>query len=159
MLVGFIGMRLFGVSANLMSLGAIDFGLMVDGAVVMMENFIRRRADVEDVVEGAAPNVVADVRSRLFSSAATEVARPILFGVLIIIAVYLPIFTLEGLEGKMFRPMAITVCSALLGSLVLSLTAVPVVSSFLLKLRAAHHDGPWFDAAQGALPSRTSRTR
>ena len=145
MLAGFIGMRLFGVSANLMSLGAIDFGLMVDGAVVMMENFIRRRADLEEVVEDAAPHVVADIRTRFFSSAAIEVARPILFGVLIIIAVYLPIFTLEGLEGKMFRPMAITVCSALLGSLVLSLTAVPVVSSFLLKIQGSHHDGPWFD--------------
>ena len=146
MLTGFIGMRVFGVSANLMSLGAIDFGLMVDGAVVMMENFIRRRAELEEVVTGAPPNVVQDIRSRLFTSAATEVARPILFGVLIIIAVYLPIFTLEGLEGKMFRPMAITVCSALLGSLVLSLTAVPVVSSFLLKLTGGHHDGPWFEA-------------
>ena len=145
LLAGFIGMRVFGVSANLMSLGAIDFGLMVDGAVVMMENFIRRRDEVQEAVADAPPGVVADIRSRLFASAATEVARPILFGVLIIIAVYLPIFTLEGLEGKMFRPMAITVCSALLGSLVLSLTAVPVVSSFLLKLRGGHHDGPWFE--------------
>ena len=80
----------------------------------------------------------------LFTSAATEVARPILFGVLIIVAVYLPIFTLEGLEGKMFRPMAITVCSAILGSLLLSLTVVPVVSSYLLKLAHAHHDERWF---------------
>ena len=131
LLVGFIGMRLFGVSANLMSLGAIDFGLIVDGAVVMMENFVRRRGELEDArVEGAPPASSRTPGRRLFASAATEVARPILFGVLIIIAVYLPIFTLEGLEGKMFRPMAITVCSALLGSLVLSLTAVPVVSSY-----------------------------
>ena len=128
MLVGFIGMRLFGVSANLMSLGAIDFGLIVDGAVVMMENFVRRRAELGDRLE----HVPADQRrrhapGRSSRSAAVEVARPVLFGVLIIIAVYLPIFTLEGLEGKMFRPMAITVCSALLGSLLLSLTGVPVV--------------------------------
>jgi cobalt-zinc-cadmium resistance protein CzcA len=138
MLIGFIGMRVFGVSANLMSLGAIDFGLIVDGGVVMMENFIRRRADahVDRDDHGA--------RIRLFTSAATEVARPILFGVLIIIAVYLPIFTLEGLEGKMFRPMAITVCSALLGSLLLSLTIAPVLSSFLLRLGGAHHEEPWF---------------
>ena len=73
-----------------------------------------------------------------------EVARPVLFGVLIIIAVYLPIFTLEGLEGKMFRPMAITVCSALFGSLVLSLTGVPVVSSYLLKLSGHHEEERWF---------------
>ena len=72
-------------------------------------------------------------------------ARPILFGVLIIVAVYLPIFTLEGLEGKMFRPMAITVCSAILGSLLLSLTAVPVGASFLLKLGGGEHEGPWFE--------------
>ncbi|MCC7241057.1 MAG: efflux RND transporter permease subunit, partial [Acidobacteria bacterium] len=112
MLVGFIGMRVFGVSANLMSLGAIDFGLIVDGAVVMMENFVRRRA-----LDEAGPHPTSDHAHahgiNLFRSAAAEVARPVLFGVLIIIAVYLPIFTLEGLEGKMFRPMAITVCSAL----------------------------------------------
>jgi cobalt-zinc-cadmium resistance protein CzcA len=138
MLVGFIGMRVFGVSANLMSLGAIDFGLIVDGGVVMMENFIRRRSEVP---AGAADE---HARIRLFTSAATEVARPILFGVLIIIAVYLPIFTLEGLEGKMFRPMAITVCSAILGSLLLSLTVVPVISSYLLQLGGTDHEERWF---------------
>ena len=141
MLVGFIGMRYFGVSANLMSLGAIDFGLIVDGAVVMMENFVRRRAEFEVPAGG---NIETE-RLRLFTSAATEVARPILFGVLIIIAVYLPVFTLEGLEGKMFRPMAITVCSALLGSLLLSLTAVPVGASFLLKVGGHEHESRWFE--------------
>ena len=141
MLIGFIGMRLFGVSANLMSLGAIDFGLIVDGGVVMMENFIRRRGaihhDSSAVVDGEHG------RLKLFTSAATEVARPILFGVLIIIAVYLPIFTLEGLEAKMFRPMAITVCSAILGSLLLSLTVVPVVASYLLRLGGSHREEGW----------------
>jgi heavy metal efflux system protein len=141
MLVGFIGMRLFGVSANLMSLGAIDFGLIVDGGVVMMENFIRRRAEAHGE-PGTADH--ASGRLKMFTSAATEVARPILFGVLIIIAVYLPIFTLEGLEGKMFRPMAITVCSAILGSLFLSLTAVPVASYYLLRRGVAHHEERWF---------------
>ena len=142
MLIGFIGMRLFGVSANLMSLGAIDFGLIVDGGVVMMENFIRRRAAYEH--HHGSPGEAEAGRLRLFTSAATEVARPILFGVLIIIAVYLPIFTLEGLEGKMFRPMAITVCSAILGSLFLSLTVVPVVSSYLLRLGGVHREERWF---------------
>ncbi len=141
MLVGFIGMRIFGVSGNLMSLGAIDFGLIVDGAVVMMESFVRKRSERSDA---AASHDSRDSRLALFTSAATEVARPILFGVLIIVAVYLPIFTLEGLEGKMFRPMAITVCSAVLGSLLLSLTAVPVVSSFLLGMSGAHHEEGWF---------------
>jgi cobalt-zinc-cadmium resistance protein CzcA len=141
MLAGFIGMRIFGVSANLMSLGAIDFGLMVDGAVVMMEQFIRKRGEAHHALEHHDPH---GSRLALFSSAATEVARPILFGVLIIIAVYLPIFTLEGLEGKMFRPMAITVCSAIFGSLLLSLTVVPVVSSYMLKVTVAHKEDRWF---------------
>ncbi|MGE3511933.1 MAG: efflux RND transporter permease subunit, partial [Vicinamibacterales bacterium] len=121
---------------------AIDFGLIVDGAVVMMENFVRRRSHVN---AGSAAVLSSPAgRLELFKSASAEVARPVLFGVLIIIAVYLPIFTLEGLEGKMFRPMAITVCSALLGSLFLSLTAVPVVSSYVLKM-TGHHDDAWFD--------------
>jgi heavy metal efflux system protein len=141
LLVGFIGMRYFGVSANLMSLGAIDFGLIVDGAVVMMENFVRRRGEYRPLRGDDA----ASGRMGLFTSAATEVARPILFGVLIIIAVYLPVFTLEGLEGKMFRPMAITVCSALLGSLLLSLTVVPVGASFLMKLGGHEHESRWFE--------------
>jgi heavy metal efflux system protein len=144
MLVGFIGMRIFGVSANLMSLGAIDFGLIVDGAVVMMENFVRRKSEWRPEA-GAPPGSRHEARLALFSSAAVEVARPILFGVLIIVAVYLPIFTLEGLEGKMFRPMAITVCSAILGSLLLSLTVVPVASSFLLRLGGSEHEGAWFE--------------
>jgi len=144
MLAGFIGMRVFGVSANLMSLGAIDFGLIVDGAVVMIESVIRHRAasprDAQNTVERRIAGVTA---------AATEVARPVLFGVLIIIAVYLPIFTLEGLEGKMFRPMAVTVCSAILGALVLSLTVVPVLATFLPAGGGAHHEQAWFLRLRG----------
>lgn len=122
MLFGFIGMTLFGVSANLMSLGAIDFGMIVDGSVVMVENFVRnlRGSQVID-------------RKEVIRKSANEVARPILFGVIIIIAVYLPIFTLQGMEGRMFRPMAITVCSALFGSLLLALTMAPALSSYLLR--------------------------
>jgi cobalt-zinc-cadmium resistance protein CzcA len=145
MLAGFIGMRLFGVSANLMSLGAIDFGLIVDGAVVMMENFVRRRGEF-DAAAVTLPDDAAgrSAKLQLLTSAAVEVARPILFGVLIIVAVYLPIFTLEGLEGKMFRPMAITVCSAILGALLLALTAVPAASSFLLKATGHAQEDAWF---------------
>ena len=142
MLIGFIGMHLFGVSANLMSLGAVDFGLIVDGAVVMIENFVRRGHHPTPGPDGETPH---HARIRTSVEAATEVARPVLFGVLIIVAVYLPIFSLQGLEGKMFRPMAITVCSAILGSLLLSLTAVPVFASYLLK-PSAEHDGRWFVA-------------
>jgi cobalt-zinc-cadmium resistance protein CzcA len=128
MLFGFMGMALFGVSANLMSLGAIDFGMIVDGSVVMIENSVRR-------LERSRTNggMLESIRT-----ASQEVARPILFGVAIIIAVYLPIFTLQGLEGRMFRPMAITVCSALLGSLILALTVVPTLSSYFLQTRTAH---------------------
>jgi cobalt-zinc-cadmium resistance protein CzcA len=119
MLVSFVNMRVFGVSANLMSLGAIDFGMIVDGAVVMMENAIH---GLEESPPGEAS--VETIRS-----AASEVARPMVFGIVIIIAVYVPIFFLEGLEGRMFRPMAFTVCSALFGSLLLALIAIPSLAS------------------------------
>lgn len=137
LMFGFIGMMVFGVSANLMSLGAIDFGMMVDGSVVMMENAVRRlKRDPGD----EHFNAIARIRA-----ASVEVARPIVFGVAIIIAVYLPILTLQGLEGRMFRPMAITVCSALLGSLVLALTVVPAVASILLRNGTKEHAEHRFD--------------
>jgi cobalt-zinc-cadmium resistance protein CzcA len=139
MLVSFINMRVFGVSANLMSLGAIDFGMIVDGAVVMMENAIHR---LEDGPPGESP---ADT----IRSATSEVARPMVFGIVIIIAVYIPIFFLEGLEGRMFRPMAFTVCSALFGSLFLALIAIPSLASlaFPKGLRANYHSSrqSWMD--------------
>ena len=139
MLFGFIGMAIFGVSANLMSLGAIDFGMIVDGSVVMIENSVHRLESGKE-----KRGLLDSVRM-----ASQEVARPILFGVSIIIAVYLPIFTLQGLEGRMFRPMAITVCSALLGSLILALTAVPALSSYFLKTRTPQRQDfteRWFGA-------------
>src|SRR5579864_735910 len=123
MLISFLGMRLFGISANLMSLGAIDFGMIVDGAVVMMENSIHR---LQEQHREEPP--LESVRR-----AAHEVARPMTFAVIIIIAVYMPILFLEGLEGRMFRPMAITVCAALLGSLILALTMIPVLASFAFR--------------------------
>src|SRR3984893_15821908 len=119
MLISFLGMRLFGISANLMSLGAIDFGMIVDGAVVMMENSVHR---LEERHGKESP--LDSVRH-----AAHEVARPMTFAVMIIIAVYMPILFLQGLEGRMFRPMAITVCTALAGSLLLALTMVPLLAS------------------------------
>ncbi len=140
MLFGFLGMAAFGISANLMSLGAIDFGMIVDGAVVMVENTVRR-------LERAPGNAPFNPFQRVLE-AGTEVARPILFGVSIIIAVYLPILALEGLEGRMFRPMAITVCSALLGSLVLALTLVPAASMLLLRRGVKPHEETWFGAVR-----------
>jgi hypothetical protein len=120
MLVSFLGMCAYGISANLMSLGAIDFGMIVDGAIVMMENSIHR---LETSHTSESP---LDAIRRT----AHEIARPMVFGVAIIIAVYLPILFLQGLEGRLFRPMAITVCAALIGSLLLALTAIPVLTSF-----------------------------
>ena len=123
MLISFLGMRLFGISANLMSLGAIDFGMIVDGAVVMMENSIHR----VELKHGQEPPLES-VRY-----AAYEVVRPMTFAVVIIIAVYLPILFLQGLEGRMFRPMATTVCAALFGSLLLALTMIPMLASFAFR--------------------------
>lgn len=124
MLVAFSVMRWAGVSGNLMSLGALDFGLIVDGAVVMVENILRtlhdRRADTQ-------VSALEKVRS-----AAHQVARPVVFGVSIIILVYLPILALRGVEGKMFRPMALTVVFALTASLVCALTLIPALASWLL---------------------------
>jgi cobalt-zinc-cadmium resistance protein CzcA len=120
MLISFLGMRLFGISANLMSLGAIDFGMIVDGAVVMMENSVHRLEE----------NHGQEVPLESVRRAGYEVVRPMSFAVAIIIAVYLPILFLQGLEGRMFRPMAITVCAALFGSLVLALTMIPMLASF-----------------------------
>src|SRR6185503_10975627 len=111
-----------GVTASLMSLGAIDFGLIVDSSVIMVENCVRRLGH-----EGGSRPKLDIIRD-----AAVEVRRPTMFGELIIAIVYLPILALQGTEGKLFRPMALTVIFALAGSLVLSLTLMPVLASLLL---------------------------
>lgn len=127
MLFALIMMKLNGISGNLMSLGAIDFGIIVDGAVVLMENAIRKLHERQH-----SAGIVENVQQTLISSF-LEVGRPLVFGVSIIIIVYLPILTLQGTEGKMFKPMAYTVVFALLGALFLTLTYVPVASTFLFK--------------------------
>ena len=127
MLVAFIGMVQAKVSGNLMSLGAIDFGLIVDGSVVIIENILRR-------LHQKKPEEQA---SEVILSAAQEVAKPIFFGVAIIVLVYVPILTLGGVEGKMFKPMATTVLFALLASLVIALTVMPVLSWYVLRNRVA----------------------
>ncbi|NDJ13302.1 MAG: efflux RND transporter permease subunit [Acidobacteriia bacterium] len=139
MMFGFVGMAAMGITANLMSLGAIDFGMVVDGAVVMMENSVRRLAH-GGTSHGAGKQSAKDI----IRMAAQEVARPIVFAVAIIIAVYLPIMTLEGLEGRMFRPMAITVVSLLIGSLLLALTIVPLLATFALRGRVEEKEEGWF---------------
>src|SRR6056297_1980237 len=124
MLFAFIGMQYFGLAANLMSLGAIDFGMVVDGSVVMVENIVARRQkkpkedkDINDTVEKAAKQVV----------------RPIFFGVLIILMVYVPIMTFSGMEGILYRPMAITVAAAVFGSLLLAIVYVPAISALVFR--------------------------
>lgn len=124
MLWAFVAMRWFGFSANLMSLGALDFGLLVDGSVVMVENIMRRST-------GPAVTDPAQRLERLRRSA-IEVGRPTVFGIAIIVAVYLPLFALQGVERKMFVPMAFTVVAALLGSLVIALTVVPAAARTFL---------------------------
>jgi cobalt-zinc-cadmium resistance protein CzcA len=122
MLFAFIGMREFGLAANLMSLGAIDFGMVVDGSVVMVENIIHRLQEDKN-----------SNKAEVIKNAAHQVARPIFFGVLIILMVYVPIMTFSGMEGIMYRPMAITVAAAVLGSLLLALIFVPAISSIIFR--------------------------
>lgn len=131
MLFAFEGMLQFGIAGSLMSLGAIDFGLVVDSSVIMVEN-AARRVDEDDTGRPVL-DVVRD--------AAVEVRRPTLFGELIIAIVYLPILALEGIEGKLFRPMALTVIFALAGSMIVSLTLMPVLASFALR-RGSHPREP-----------------
>lgn len=126
MLFAFSGMLQFGIAASLLSLGAIDFGLVVDSSVVMVENCARRLS------EGIP---IGKTKLDIVEEAAIEVRRPTMFGELIIMIVYLPILTLEGVEGKLFRPMALTVIFALLGSMLMSLTLMPVLASYILPRR------------------------
>lgn len=122
MLFAFIGMREFGLAANLMSLGAIDFGMVVDGSVVMVENIVHRLQMEKE-----------ENKDDLIVRAAKQVVRPIFFGVLIILMVYVPIMTFSGMEGILYRPMAITVAAAVLGSLLLALIFVPAISSIIFR--------------------------
>ncbi|MDP3249673.1 MAG: efflux RND transporter permease subunit, partial [Polaromonas sp.] len=134
-LITFILMRTFGMSANLMSLGglAIAIGMLVDAAVVVVENIVQRLAT--DPTAGKLPRLHTIYR------AVREVAVPVTAGILIIITVFLPLLTLQGLEGKYFVPVALTIVFALAGSLVLSLTIIPVLASYLL--REVKHEDPW----------------
>lgn len=129
MLFAIIGMNRFGISGNLMSLGAIDFGLIVDGAVVMIENGVRRLAEAREHKGSTLDR--KEVRHSVWESC-REVAKPTAFAVTIITVVYLPILALEGTEGKMFKPMAFTVVFALIGALILTMTLIPALASLLL---------------------------
>jgi len=136
MLLTISGMVQTGVSANLMSLGALDFGLIVDGAVIIVENALRRLSQA-----ATGKRMPLEQRLNIVFEATREVIRPALFGVFIITAVYLPIFTLSGVEGKMFHPMAQTVVMALVAAMALSVTAVPAAVALLITVPKPHRDG------------------
>lgn len=147
LLFAFIGMRWLGLSANLMSLGAIDFGMIVDGSVVMSEQFVRRLHGRGDLDAAGTRGVLKE--------AAHDVGRPVAFGVLIILLVYLPILTLQGLEGRMFRPMALTVGFALFGSLLIALAVVPAVATWLFRRGA--REAEWSVRLAARLDSAYAR--
>ena len=136
MLFAIIGMRHFGVSANLMSLGAIDFGLIVDGAVIIVENCVRRLSQVRSEL---GRELSEEERLNEIYEGAVEVRQASQFGEIIIIAAYLPILTLVGIEGKMFRPMGLTVVMALVGALLLSVTLIPALCAYFLKVKTENH--------------------
>ena len=128
-----------GIAASLLSLGAVDFGLIVDGSVVLVENTMRRLAERQHHLRRT---LTPKERTETLLHASLEVARPVAFGVGIILVVFLPILALEGVEGKMFKPMALTMIYALGGSLLLALTLTPVLASFLLPRKVSEAE-PW----------------
>jgi cobalt-zinc-cadmium resistance protein CzcA len=129
----FMGLKIMGVPANLLSLGAMDFGIIVDGAVIVIENIMHRLAQKGE-------NMSNEERREVVAKAANEVGRPTLFSMLIIIAAHIPIFALQRHEGRIFQPMALSVTTALIGSLIISLTLVPLLAYWMLKRRLPHGD-------------------
>ena len=133
LLATFLGLKIMGVPANLLSLGAMDFGIIVDGAVIVIENIMHRLAERgENMTDAERRGVIVD--------ATNEVGRPTLFSMLIIIAAHIPIFALQRHEGRIFQPMALSVTTALIGSLIFSLTLVPLLAYRMLRRGLPHHD-------------------
>ena len=133
LLATFLGLKIMGVPANLLSLGAMDFGIIVDGAVIVIENIMHRLAEKKENMSDAQ-------RRNVIIEAASEVGRPTLFSMLIIIAAHIPIFALQRHEGRIFQPMALSVTTALVGSLLFSLTLVPLLAYWMLKRKLPHGD-------------------
>lgn len=157
MLFAITGMVERGVSGNLLSLGALDFGIIVDGAVVMVENCLRRLAGRQ---HETGTVLTRSERLAVVASASKEVWRPTLYGQLIIMVVYLPILTLTGIEGKMFFPMAFTVLAALLGAMLLSVTFVPAAVAIFVTGRVSEKESlPMRWAAKAYLPALTASLR
>lgn len=131
----FLGLKIMGVPANLLSLGAMDFGIIVDGAVIVIENILQRLSQQPE-------NMSTMQRRTVIADAANEVGRPTLFSMLIIIAAHIPIFALQRHEGRIFQPMALSVTTALVGSLIFSLTLVPLLAFWMLRKKVPHNDNP-----------------
>jgi cobalt-zinc-cadmium resistance protein CzcA len=140
-LATFLGLTFAGIPANLLSLGAMDFGIIVDGAVIVMENILARLAR-------APENLDEKARLRLIGEATAEVGRPTFFSMLIIIAAHIPIFALQQHEGRIFRPMALSVTAALVGSLILALMLVPLMAHKFLRKGVPHEDNRMVAAAK-----------
>jgi cobalt-zinc-cadmium resistance protein CzcA len=139
MMMAFVGMRVLGISGNLMSLGALDFGLIVDGAVVLIENVLRRQSEgKKDGKDGKAEGGQDPVK--VVPGAAAEVARPVIFSVAIITLVYLPVLSLQDIEGKTFRPMALTVMLALVSALFVTMLVTPAMAASFLGSKASEKD-------------------
>ncbi|MCA1323951.1 CusA/CzcA family heavy metal efflux RND transporter [Herbaspirillum sp. alder98] len=147
MLFTFSGMVATKLSANLLSLGALDFGIIVDGAVVIVENCVRRLAHAQ---QQAGRRLTLSERFEQVFEAAREARRPLLFGQLIIMVVYLPMFALTGVEGKMFHPMALTVVIALAGAMLLSVTFIPAAIALFIGERVAEKENRLMGAARRA---------
>ncbi len=138
----FLGLKIMGVPANLLSLGAMDFGIIVDGAVIVIENIMHRLAqNREDMSENERREVILN--------ATNEVGRPTLFSMLIIIAAHIPIFALQRHEGRIFQPMALSVTTALVGSLIFSLTLVPLLAYWMLRKKLPHGDNKLVASLKG----------
>ena len=155
MLMAFAGMRLLGISGNLMSLGAIDFGLIVDGAVVLVENVLRRQSDGQ---KDGGRNGDGKSPAEIVPGAAAEVARPVMFSVFIITMVYLPVLSLQSIEGKTFRPMAETVMLALVSSLAVTMLVIPALAATFLSDKSAARDTLAVRAARRAYTPALRRT-
>ncbi len=145
MLFTFTGMVTYKVSANLMSLGALDFGIIIDGAVVIVENCVRRLAHAQ---QHLGRSLTRSERFHEVFAASKEARRPLLFGQLIIMVVYLPIFALTGVEGKMFHPMAFTVVMALLGAMILSITFIPAAIALFIGDKVAERESVLMQTAK-----------
>ena len=155
MLFTFTGMVSWHVSANLLSLGALDFGIIVDGAVVIVENCVRRLAHAQALAQRP---LTRSERHREVFAAAAEARRPLLFGQLIIIVVYLPMFALTGVEQRMFQPMALTVVIALVGAMILSMSFVPAAVALFIGERVAERENRLMLAARRGYAALLQRT-